>query len=191
MDWEAGLPPLSHLLISLELASAFNITPEPHRSMTDVTHASRTTLLTLNSSISSSDEREDHESSARSSKRIRLVWTPELHKLFAEVVKHLGVKKAVPKIIMQLMNVEGLTRENVASHLQKYRLYVKRMPGLSDRTVGVGRRASVSVPYMVPPMTYPSPHMVHHHGFDYHYNMMMHNFGSVSPYQHGMTSNDK
>ena len=25
------------------------------------------------------------------------------------------------------MNVEGLTRENVASHLQKYRLYLKRL----------------------------------------------------------------
>lgn len=33
---------------------------------------------------------------------------------------------------MQLMNVEGLTRENVASHLQKYRLYLKRMQGLSN-----------------------------------------------------------
>ncbi|KAK3009147.1 hypothetical protein RJ639_014174 [Escallonia herrerae] len=33
---------------------------------------------------------------------------------------------------MQLMNVEGLTRENVASHLQKYRFYLKRMQGLSS-----------------------------------------------------------
>ena len=27
------------------------------------------------------------------------------------------------------MNVEGMTRENVASHLQKYRQYLKRMAG--------------------------------------------------------------
>lgn len=40
-----------------------------------------------------------------------------------------GVKNAVPKTILQLMNVEGMTRENVASHLQKYRLYLKRMAG--------------------------------------------------------------
>ncbi|KAK8681613.1 hypothetical protein V6N13_054015 [Hibiscus sabdariffa] len=32
---------------------------------------------------------------------------------------------------MQLMSVDGLTRENVASHLHKYRLYLKRMQGLS------------------------------------------------------------
>lgn len=32
-------------------------------------------------------------------------------------------------MIMQLMGVDGLTRENVASHLEKYRLYLKRMQG--------------------------------------------------------------
>lgn len=69
--------------------------------------------------------------SAKAMKRPRLVWTPQLHKRFVEVVAHLGIKNAVPKTIMQLMNVEGLTRENVASHLQKYRLYLKRMQGLS------------------------------------------------------------
>ncbi|KAG0564888.1 hypothetical protein KC19_8G148000 [Ceratodon purpureus] len=65
-------------------------------------------------------------------KRTRLVWTPQLHKRFVEAVGHLGIKNAVPKTIMQLMNVEGLKRENVASHLQKYRLYLKRMQGLSS-----------------------------------------------------------
>ncbi|KAL5580946.1 hypothetical protein UlMin_013388 [Ulmus minor] len=72
------------------------------------------------------------EASARTLKRPRLVWTPQLHKRFVDVVAHLGIKNAVPKTIMQLMNVEGLTRENVASHLQKYRLYLKRMQGLSN-----------------------------------------------------------
>lgn len=35
----------------------------------------------------------------------------------------------MPKTILQLMNVEGMTRENAASHLQKYRLYLKRLAG--------------------------------------------------------------
>uniref|UniRef100_A0A0D9V7Q7 HTH myb-type domain-containing protein n=1 Tax=Leersia perrieri TaxID=77586 RepID=A0A0D9V7Q7_9ORYZ len=56
----------------------------------------------------------------------RMVWTPELHHRFVEAVAHLGEKGAVPKAIVRLMNVDGLTRENVASHLQKYRLYLKR-----------------------------------------------------------------
>lgn len=68
---------------------------------------------------------------ARTLKRPRLVWTPQLHKRFVDAVAHLGIKNAVPKTIMQLMSVDGLTRENVASHLQKYRLYLKRMQGLS------------------------------------------------------------
>ncbi|GAY38048.1 hypothetical protein CUMW_033710 [Citrus unshiu] len=74
----------------------------------------------------------NEDPSARTLKRPRLVWTPQLHKRFVDVVAHLGIKNAVPKTIMQLMNVEGLTRENVASHLQKYRLYLKRMQGLSN-----------------------------------------------------------
>ena len=62
-------------------------------------------------------------------KRPRLVWTQALHQRFVEAVKSLGDRKAVPKNIMQHMAVEGLTRENVASHLQKYRLYMKRQRG--------------------------------------------------------------
>uniref|UniRef100_A0A6V7QU25 HTH myb-type domain-containing protein n=1 Tax=Ananas comosus var. bracteatus TaxID=296719 RepID=A0A6V7QU25_ANACO len=75
---------------------------------------------------------DDDDHANRTLKRPRLVWTPQLHKRFVDVVSHLGIRNAVPKTIMQLMNVEGLTRENVASHLQKYRLYLKRMQGVSD-----------------------------------------------------------
>ena len=35
----------------------------------------------------------------------------------------------MPKAILALMNVEGMTRENVASHLQKYRIWLKRLAG--------------------------------------------------------------
>lgn len=78
------------------------------------------------------------EEPARTLKRPRLVWTPQLHKRFVDAVAHLGIKNAVPKTIMQLMSVDGLTRENVASHLQKYRLYLKRMQGLSGGGGGGG-----------------------------------------------------
>ncbi|XP_018440641.1 transcription factor LUX [Raphanus sativus] len=85
-------------------------------------------------------------------KRPRLVWTPQLHKRFVDVVAHLGVKNAVPKTIMQLMNVEGLTRENVASHLQKYRLYLKRMQGLTTEGPSSSDKLFSSTP--VPPQSF-------------------------------------
>lgn len=69
------------------------------------------------------------------SKKPRLIWTAELHARFLNAVNTLGVKNAVPKTILQLMNVEGMTRENVASHLQKYRLYLKRCSNLPPGTV--------------------------------------------------------
>lgn len=83
---------------------------------------------------------------ARTLKRPRLVWTPQLHKRFVDAVAHLGIKNAVPKTIMQLMSVDGLTRENVASHLQKYRLYLKRLH--------TGGAAAATPPPQVPPPYY-------------------------------------
>ncbi|KAI4982705.1 hypothetical protein ZWY2020_023197 [Hordeum vulgare] len=46
-------------------------------------------------------------------KRPRVVWSVELHRKFV-AVNHLGIDKAVPKRILELMNVEKLTRENIA-----------------------------------------------------------------------------
>lgn len=70
-------------------------------------------------------------------KKPRVVWSVELHQQFVSAVNHLGIDKAVPKRILELMNVPGLTRENVASHLQKFRLYLKRLSGVSQHQGGI------------------------------------------------------
>ena len=74
---------------------------------------------------------EGHEDSSNL-KKPRVVWSAELHQQFVTAVNTLGIDKAVPKRILDLMGVQGLTRENVASHLQKYRLYLKRLQGVSN-----------------------------------------------------------
>ncbi|RDY11974.1 Two-component response regulator ARR2, partial [Mucuna pruriens] len=81
------------------------------------------------------DEEEEGEERDDTSalKKPRVVWSVELHQQFMAAVNQLGIDKAVPKRILELMNVPGLTRENVASHLQKYRLYLRRLSGVSQQ----------------------------------------------------------
>ncbi|XWS61105.1 hypothetical protein CRYUN_Cryun07bG0097000 [Craigia yunnanensis] len=67
------------------------------------------------------------EETASSHKKAKMVWTNSLHNQFLEALRHLGLEKAVPKKILEHMNVKSLTRENVASHLQKYRIFLKRV----------------------------------------------------------------
>ncbi|KAB2609868.1 two-component response regulator ARR11 [Pyrus ussuriensis x Pyrus communis] len=62
-----------------------------------------------------------------STKKARVVWSVDLHQKFVKAVHHIGFDKVGPKKILDLMNVPWLTRENVASHLQKYRLYLSRL----------------------------------------------------------------
>ncbi|PWA50408.1 cheY-like superfamily [Artemisia annua] len=75
------------------------------------------------------DEGESEEREESSSKKPRVVWSVDLHQQFVAAVNQLGIDKAVPKKLLELMNVPGLSRENVASHLQKYRLYLRRLSG--------------------------------------------------------------
>ncbi|KAJ4971556.1 hypothetical protein NE237_004655 [Protea cynaroides] len=144
--WEEELPsldelmPLSQTLITPDLAFAFDIRipntpqdvqPPPPPPPSSQPHSTEFDSTELGSATAGDEP-------ARALKRPRLVWTPQLHKRFVDAVAHLGIKNAVPKTIMQLMSVDGLTRENVASHLQKYRLYLKRMQGLSTGNGGGG-----------------------------------------------------
>ncbi|CAI5931310.1 unnamed protein product [Closterium sp. NIES-65] len=54
-------------------------------------------------------------------------WTPELHRRFVQAVEQLGVDKAIPSRILELMGVKSLTRHNIASHLQKYRSHRRHL----------------------------------------------------------------
>ena len=73
---------------------------------------------------------------------------------------HVFTTEAVPKRILDLLDVEGLTRENVASHLQKYRLYLKRVQGINKAS---GKSAAKSKPPDAasgPPASTPPPPMM-------------------------------
>ncbi|CAA7402361.1 unnamed protein product [Spirodela intermedia] len=56
------------------------------------------------------------------SKMPRLRWTPDLHMSFVHAVERLGGQaRATPKLVLQMMNVRGLSIAHVKSHLQMYR----------------------------------------------------------------------
>ncbi|KAI3843704.1 hypothetical protein MKW98_013640 [Papaver atlanticum] len=63
----------------------------------------------------------------------RRCWSPELHRRFVSALQQLGGSQvATPKQIRELMHVDGLTNDEVKSHLQKYRLHVNRVPCVSS-----------------------------------------------------------
>ncbi|XP_058764969.1 two-component response regulator-like APRR2 isoform X2 [Vicia villosa] len=67
-------------------------------------------------------------------KKMKVDWTPELHKKFVKAVEQLGIDHAIPSRILDLMKVDSLTRHNVASHLQKYRMHKRHiLPKQEDR----------------------------------------------------------
>ncbi|MED6180848.1 hypothetical protein PIB30_013931 [Stylosanthes scabra] len=94
------------------------------------------------------DDYEQENENTSTHKKPRLVWDDELRRKFQAAVNQLGLDKAVPKKILMLMNVEGVTRENVASHLQKYRMNLRR-------AAQQGRTVAASDPYLHMPLLDP------------------------------------
>ncbi|XP_043722377.1 two-component response regulator ARR2-like isoform X2 [Telopea speciosissima] len=114
----------------------------PRKTSDDADYASSVNEGSWKSSKKRKDEEDEGEDRDDTStlKKPRVVWSVELHQQFVAAVNQLGIDKAVPKKILELMNVPGLTRENVASHLQthvcnhmvqKYRLYLRRLSGVN------------------------------------------------------------
>ncbi|KAJ4824315.1 hypothetical protein Tsubulata_047207 [Turnera subulata] len=96
-------------------------------------------------------------------KKMKVDWTPELHKKFVHAVEQLGVDQAIPSRILEVMKVDGLTRHNVASHLQKYRMHRRHiLPKEDDRRWPQHRDQAPRTYYPHKPiMAYP-PYHSHH-----------------------------
>ncbi|WCJ30368.1 Two-component response regulator ARR12 [Euphorbia peplus] len=94
------------------------------------------------------DEEEHENEDPTAQKKPRVVWSVDLHRKFVAAVNQLGIDKAVPKKILDMMNVEKLTRENVASHLQKYRLYLKRISTVANQQANMAAALGGSDGYL-------------------------------------------
>uniref|UniRef100_A0A5B7B4E8 Putative transcription factor GLK2 n=1 Tax=Davidia involucrata TaxID=16924 RepID=A0A5B7B4E8_DAVIN len=72
-------------------------------------------------------ESKKEEKEGQLDRKARRCWSPELHRRFLHALKQLGgCHVATPKQIRELMKVDGLTNDEVKSHLQKYRLHTRR-----------------------------------------------------------------
>ncbi|KAJ6759514.1 MYB FAMILY TRANSCRIPTION FACTOR [Salix koriyanagi] len=75
-------------------------------------------------------------STTQTHRKARRCWSPDLHRRFVNALHMLGGSQvATPKQIRELMKVDGLTNDEVKSHLQKYRLHTRR-PSPSPQAAG-------------------------------------------------------
>ncbi|XP_020270288.1 myb family transcription factor EFM-like [Asparagus officinalis] len=89
--------------------------------------ASSTTENTNEGGRGNGGSMEEKEKEGHSQRKARRCWSPELHRRFLHALQQLGgCHVATPKQIRELMKVDGLTNDEVKSHLQKYRLHIKR-----------------------------------------------------------------
>nr|CAB3451756.1 unnamed protein product [Digitaria exilis] len=130
-----GLSLLSSSMIKSAPTTSTGATKESHRQVVDfaqeaaraVTMASSVPPLSLKSQPQQTAQQQQQQQQARKARR---TWSPELHRQFIAALNKLGGPQlATPKHIRELMKVDGLTNDEVKSHLQKYRLHNRKASG--------------------------------------------------------------
>ncbi|XP_077212462.1 putative transcription factor GLK1 isoform X2 [Tasmannia lanceolata] len=126
-------------------------------------------VATTNSVSSESDKGQKpataQTKSPRGKRKMKVDWTPDLHRRFVQAVEQLGVDKAVPSRILELMGIDCLTRHNIASHLQKYRSHRKHLLAREAEAASWSQRRQIygggskreMAPWLAPTMGFPPP----------------------------------
>ncbi|CAH8387661.1 unnamed protein product [Eruca vesicaria subsp. sativa] len=132
-------------------------TPEKCSTLLDL---NREEALEKNNEEESSVEDEDQQVTSSNNVRQyvrsnmpRLRWTPDLHLSFVRAVQRLGgPHRATPKMVLQMMNLKGLSIAHVKSHLQMYRSKKLEATSLHDVGAMMGAQRSylldmIDIPY--------------------------------------------
>ncbi|XP_075493622.1 transcription factor HHO6-like isoform X1 [Primulina tabacum] len=77
----------------------------------------------------------DRQKPQQMARKQRRCWSSELHRRFIDALQQLGgAQAATPKQIRDLMQVDGLSNDEVKSHLQKYRLHTRKVSTMHPST---------------------------------------------------------
>lgn len=128
--------------------------------------------------MGSTNHNNNSSNNCQGKRKAKVDWTPELHRRFVQAVEQLGVDKAVPSRILELMGIDCLTRHNIASHLQKYRSHRKHLLAREAEAatwtqkrqmygvaMGGGKGGANISPWHPPTMGFPPITPIHHHPF--------------------------
>ncbi|XP_066355482.1 transcription factor HHO3-like isoform X2 [Miscanthus floridulus] len=102
--------------------------PVPDLSLSSPPSAAAAPSATSSAVTGAAGRQHQHQQAqAQQQRKARRCWSPELHRRFVAALQRLGgAQVATPKQIGELMKVDGLTNDEVKSHLQKYRLHTRR-----------------------------------------------------------------
>uniref|UniRef100_J3LCC8 HTH myb-type domain-containing protein n=1 Tax=Oryza brachyantha TaxID=4533 RepID=J3LCC8_ORYBR len=105
---------------------------------------------TDNDGMDGKDKDKEKESQSQPHRKPRRCWAPELHRRFLQALQQLGGSHvATPKQIRELMKVDGLTNDEVKSHLQKYRLHTRRPSSTGQSSAAAGVAAPPAPQFVV------------------------------------------
>ncbi|KAG2320837.1 hypothetical protein Bca4012_056124 [Brassica carinata] len=100
--------------------------PADSQALKAITPTPPTASSSTAETVGNKKERE-HQKQLQMHRKQRRCWSQELHRRFLHALQQLGGSHvATPKQIRDLMQVDGLTNDEVKSHLQKYRLHTRR-----------------------------------------------------------------